>query len=92
MAIKMRVNNTTENVCRSCGIARKRSLDMFDVKIESNKQGVSSVMFTLCDVCMEEMFHKSLKATCHTSERVKQPRDMEIINSRFRKYAAGATK
>lgn len=78
--IRMRTNKEPEAVCYECGNGRKRSLELFDVCIGEH-------MLTICDVCNEHLFRKTLSASCRVSERVKKPRDMDVISGRSkRKY------
>jgi hypothetical protein len=79
MAIKMRNNSKPDSICCECGKARKKVLDMFDVCIGGN-------IFTICDLCNEALFKKTLSASCHTNGRVKSKEDMHIINQRGRDY------
>lgn len=75
MAIKMRNNKQADSVCCECGQGRKNVLDMFDVCIGGN-------IFTICDVCNEDLFYKTLRAECAKNARVKTPHDMQIIRNR----------
>lgn len=78
VAIKMR-NNTDKNaVCCECGETQDQVLNMFDLCI-------GGVVFTICDVCNEAIFSKTLRAECYKNGRVKQPRDISIINKRHSK-------
>ena len=79
MAIKMRNNSKSDSVCCECGKARKSVLDMFDVCVGDN-------IFTICDVCNEALFYKTLRASCYTNGRVKSERDMAIIRQRGRQF------
>lgn len=78
MAIKMRVNKKLDSVCCECGKTRRQVLDMFDIQINGET-------FTLCDVCNDTLFYKTLRATCYTNGRVKSKEDMLIINERGRR-------
>ena len=73
MAIKMRVSKNGDAICCSCGESKKKSLDMFDIKIGND-------IFCLCDVCVEELFKKCLHASCYTNGRAKQPKEIRLIN------------
>ena len=75
MAIKMRNNTNPDSICCECGETRRKVLDMFDVKIGGN-------IFTICDVCNEALFYKTLRAECYKNGRVKSKEDMAIIHSR----------
>lgn len=85
MSIKMRVASTGKSKsCNSCGKGIDKSLDLFDVRITGEANGTGGFQFTLCDVCMDALFYKSLKATSYTNNRIKQPRDIKLINKRNR--------
>ena len=77
--IKMRVHDDTEGKCAACGCNTKQVLDMFDVKIGKHNP------FCICDKCMDELFHCSLKASCYTDGRKKDQKDINIKNVRSRK-------
>ena len=78
MAIKMRNNKDKDSVCCECGETRKQVLDMFDVCVGGN-------IFTICDVCNEALFYKTLNAECYKNGRVKSQEDISIINKRKQK-------
>lgn len=63
--------------CSSCNAKRKESLEMFDVCI-------GNVLLTLCDECNDELFRKTLKASCIVNGKLKSAEDMKIINNRKR--------
>ena len=48
---------------------------MFDIQI-------GGVVLTICDVCNEAIFYKTLRANCYTNGRVKSHEDMSIIRKR----------
>lgn len=75
MAIRMRNNKDANSVCCECGDERKNVLDMFDLCIGGN-------IITICDVCNEVLFRKTLSAECYKNGRVKSQRDINIINGR----------
>lgn len=75
MAIKMRRNKNKDAVCCECGEAQKDVLEMFDLCINRN-------IFTICDICNEKIFCKTLHASVMLQEKVKSPRDMKIIRIR----------
>lgn len=77
MAIKMRNNVKSDAICCECGKAQNKVLNMFDLLIGGN-------VFTICDLCNEALFYKTLKAECYKSGRVKSKEDMAIINERGR--------
>ena len=75
MAIKMRVNEKRDAVCCECGETQDKVLNMFDICI-------GGVLHTICDVCNETLFSKSLRAECMKNGRLKSQRDIHIINKR----------
>lgn len=75
MAIKMRNNTKSDAVCCECGKNRDNSLGMFDLCIGKN-------IFTICDACNNELFQKSLKASCYIDNKVKSQHDIAVINKR----------
>lgn len=75
MAIKMRNNKENDSFCCECGDHRSDVLDMFDLCIGGN-------VFTICDVCNEQLLNKTLKAECAKNARVKTPEDMRVIRKR----------
>lgn len=75
MAIKMRNNTKSDSICCECKETRDQVLDMFDLCI-------GGMVFTICDRCNEEIFNKTLKAECYKNGRVKEARDIKIINKR----------
>lgn len=77
MAIRMRNNNDKDSICCECGQTRKKVLDMFDLNIGGE-------IFTICDLCNDALFYKTLRANCYTNGRVKQKEDIHIINQRGR--------
>ena len=69
-------NNKKENACCcECGESQKEVLNMYDLCVGGN-------MFTICDVCNEKLFYKTLHASVLLQGRVKEPRDMKIIFQR----------
>lgn len=74
--IKMRVSKN-DCCCSSCNAKRKESLEMFDICI-------GNVILTLCDECNDELFRKTLKASCIVNGKLKSTEDMKIINNRKR--------
>lgn len=75
MPIRMRHNNKLDAVCSNCGSSADESLNMFDICI-------GKTIMTICDVCNEEVFNKTLSAQVYKNGRVKEPRDMAIIRKR----------
>ena len=52
----MRTNKSFDAVCKVCGATRKNSLDLFDIAFTDKH------IITICDMCNEQLFNKSLKA------------------------------
>ena len=75
MAIKMRNNIKSDAICCECGEKQDQVLNMFDLCIGGN-------IFTICDVCNEKLFNKSLSAECMKNGRAKSQKDMAIIRKR----------
>lgn len=73
--IKMRVNKNEDAICDICRKSRKSVLDMFDLSLNNH-------IFTLCDLCNDNLFSKALKANCYTNHRLKDKHDMKIIQNR----------
>lgn len=78
VAIKMRNNTDKDAFCCECGETQDQVLNMFDLCI-------AGTIFTICDVCNEEIFSKTLKAECYKNGRVKSQKDLSIINKRKQK-------
>ena len=75
MAIKMRNNTKPDAICCECGESQKEVLNMFDLCIGGN-------IITICDVCNEVLFRKTLSAECYKNGRVKSQHDINISNGR----------
>jgi len=75
MAVKMRNNTSKDAVCCECGESQAEVLNMFDLCI-------GGTIHTICDVCNEAIFYKSLRAECYKNGRLKSPKDISIINKR----------
>ena len=73
--IKMRNNAKPDAICCECNKSQKEVLNMFDLCIGGN-------IMTICDVCNEKIFDKTLAAEVMKNGRVKSQRDMEIIRRR----------
>ena len=73
--IKMRTNGEPDAKCCECGNGKKDSLELFDICIGGQ-------IFTVCDLCNEQLFQKTLKATCKVNGKVKQPSDIAIVRKR----------
>lgn len=77
--IKMRTCKESDAECQVCGRTKERSLDIFEICFPGDKV---NQMVSLCDLCTEQLFSKTLKATCYTNGRLKSNHDMEIIRRR----------
>ena len=73
--IKMRVNKKEDAICDICHKSRNQVLDMFDLSINNH-------ITTLCDLCNDNLFSKTLKANCYVNNRLKDKHDMKIIQNR----------
>ena len=73
--IKMRNNMKSDAICCECGESQNQVLNMFDLCIGGN-------IMTICDVCNEKLFDKTLAAEVMKNARVKSQRDIEIIRRR----------
>lgn len=75
MPIRMRNNTNLDSVCDECGKTRKQVLDMFDLQIADNT-------ITICDLCNDALFYKTLRASCYVNGRPKTNEDINLINRR----------
>lgn len=75
----MKTNKDENAVCRVCGHTRKNSLDLFDIAFTDKH------IITICDECNDLLFSKTLKASCYVNHRLKNKKDIAIINSRGRR-------
>lgn len=78
--IRMRINKSSDAVCKVCGATRKNSLDLFDIAFTDKH------IITICDMCNSQLFNKSLKAECYVNGRLKSQADLAIIRSRQQRY------
>lgn len=76
MAIKMRTVRDPDAICKICGATRKQSLEIFEIMFTEKAK------LTLCDLCNEELLHKTLKASCKVNNKLKSKEDIMIINKR----------
>ncbi len=70
--IKMRVNKSPNPKCKVCGNGREKSIELFDLAFDEKH------IITICDACNEDLFTKSLKATCHVNGKIKSKHDMLV--------------
>ena len=73
--IKMRINKKSHSKCIVCGNTNKNSLEIYDIAIGDK-------MVTICDLCNDQLFRKTLKATVMLQGRLKDKHDMAIIRKR----------
>lgn len=73
--IRMRINKHSDSVCETCGEGSSQVLEMFDLMI-------GSTIHTICDRCADQIFHKTLSATCGVNAKVKSQHDLAIIRKR----------
>ena len=73
--IRMRINKHSDSVCETCGEGSSQVLEMFDLMI-------GSTIHTICDRCADQIFHKTLSATCGINAKVKSQHDLAIIRKR----------
>lgn len=66
------------NPCTSCGASWEESVDMYEYRI-GKQSGV------LCDVCLKEMFSKSLKVTTIIDGEKKDRRQLAVKQMRASK-------
>ena len=76
MAIRMRINKDGNAKCKVCGNGRDKSLELFDIAFTDKN------IITICDLCNEVLFNKTLRATCGVNHKVKSQADMAIIRNR----------
>lgn len=78
MAIRMRINKDGNAKCKVCGATRKNSLELFDISFTDKN------IITICDLCNETLFNKTLRATCGVNGKIKSQSDLKIIRNRNR--------
>jgi len=74
MAIKMKIETKKDCVCQNCNTPWKYTKEMYTILLIDTK-------FTLCYDCMDEIFHKTLKAQCLYAEKLKKPEDQKRITA-----------
>ena len=75
--VAMRISKNKEAKCACCGNGIEKSVDIFDMKIGDN-------IFSVCDLCIEDIIYKAIKAKSYTNGRVKSEREIAKINERNR--------
>ena len=71
----MRINKKSNSKCIVCGNTNKNSLEIYDIAIGDK-------IVTICDLCNDQLFRKTLKATVILQGRLKDKHDMAIIRKR----------
>lgn len=77
--IRMRINKDGDAKCKVCGATRKNSLELFDIAFTDKN---TTTIITICDLCNEVLFNKTLRAMCGVNRKVKSQTDMAIIRKR----------
>ena len=89
MPVRMRVNHDKESKCTLCGTTYMCTPEMHDLQFSNSKK---SVIFTLCMECLDEIFHKTLKANCNYNSKIKNKEDMLRIRKSKEKYMPAGEK
>lgn len=84
MSIKMRVNKEKESECFVCKTIWQNTQEMYDLRFESKLDETRTL--TLCKTCVDELFTKTLRASCLYNGRVKSKEDMERIRRAESKF------
>lgn len=74
--IRMRVNKESNCKCKVCGSTRENSLELFDIAFTDKN------VITICDLCNEKLFNKTLKANCAVNAKLKDKHDLLVIRNR----------
>lgn len=78
MAVKMRIEKEKDLVCNTCGIKWENTPEMYTIGFKDEINGITRCV-TLCKDCCDELFRKTLRASCGYNERVKTKEDLERI-------------
>lgn len=84
MSIKMRVNKEKESECFVCKTTWLNTHEMYDLRFESKLDETRTL--TLCKSCVDELFNKTLRASCLYNSRIKSKEDMERIRRAESKF------
>ena len=84
MPIKMRVNKEKESECFICKTVWQNTHEMYDLRFESKLEEIRTL--TLCKTCVDELFNKTLRASCLYNGRIKSKEDMERIRRAESKF------
>lgn len=79
MPVNFRKAKDNDVKCSSCGASYSNSIAMYEYKIGRQK-GV------LCDLCLKDLFSKTLQVTCIIDKEKKDRRQINVINSRNCKH------
>lgn len=78
MPVNFRKAKGSEAKCSSCGADYSESITMYEYRI-GKQNGV------LCDLCLKELFNKTLKVTCLVDKERKDQRQIKVMNLRGQK-------
>lgn len=73
--IRMRTNREPDAICCECGSTKSDSLEMFDVCIGGK-------ILTICDLCNDNLFKKTLRASYNVNTKTKSKKDLVVIRRR----------
>lgn len=73
--IRMRINYADDISCDVCNNPKTKSLELFDLMLGND-------IICICDLCVNTLFSKTLKASTSLNAKLKTPRDMKIIRGR----------
>lgn len=76
--MRARINKKQDCICLDCGNERKDSLELYDLKI-------GNTVFTLCDLCANDLFKITLKLTTNLQGKLKSSKDLALISKRRQK-------
>lgn len=89
MPIRMRVNKDKNSRCKLCNTPYMYTPEMYDLQLANEDK---SVIFTLCKSCVDELFNKTLKASCMYNHRIKDKEDMKRIRLHQSKFTPDGEK
>lgn len=70
MPVKMRVCSDPEVICSNCGAKYADTREMYDIMLFGKK-------YNICYFCNDQVFKKSLRASCLYNSKVKKKDDLE---------------
>lgn len=82
--MKMKINRDQDSVCDECRNIWKNTPEMYDLLLCGSK-------ITLCKRCLDNLFQKTLKASCAYNAKVKSQEDMQRIRN-YEKLMEGKVK